>query len=40
MAQAVLLPALEQMTLKAAAKVIGVGRALMKLEEEQAFLSA
>src|SRR5438094_7619857 len=69
MAQAVLLPALGQMTLKAAAKVIGVGRAtvarlqtrfrrrkgstqptprrwggrrraLMKLEEEQAFLSA
>jgi transposase len=69
MAQAVLLPALAQMTLKAAAKVIGVGRAtvarlqrrfrrrqgnaqpaprrwggrrraLMKLEEEQAFLAA
>ena len=68
MAQAVLLPALGQMTLKAAAKVIGVGRAtvarlqtrfrrrkgstqptprrwggrrraLMKLEEEQAFLA-
>src|SRR5260370_13603694 len=69
MAQAVLLPGLAQMTLKAAAKVIGVGRAtvarlqtkfrrrkasaqptprrwggrrraLMKLEEEQAFLAA
>jgi transposase len=69
MAQAVLLPALAQMTLKAAAKMIGVGRAtvarlqnqfrrrkesptsmprrwggrrraLMKLEEEQAFLAA
>lgn len=69
MAQAVLLPALAQMTLKAAAKVIGVGRAtvarlqrrfrrrkdsdqpiprhwggrrraLMKLEEEQAFLAS
>src|SRR5712671_1860359 len=69
MAQAALLPALGQMTLKAAAKVIGVGRAtvarlqtrfrrrkgsaqptrrrwggrrraLMKLEEEQAFLAA
>jgi transposase len=69
MAQAVLLPALAQMTLKATAKVIGVGRAtvarlqsrfrrrkekagpasrswggrrraLMKLEEEQAFLTA
>ena len=68
MAQAVLLPALAQMTLKAAAKVIGVGRAtvarlqsrfrhrkesarttprrwggrrraLLKLEEEQAFLA-
>ncbi len=68
MAQAVLLPGLAQMTLKAAAKVIGVGRAtvarlqtrfrrrkasdqptprrwggrrraLMKLEEEQAFLA-
>jgi transposase len=68
MAQAVLLPAMAQMTLKAAAKVIGVGRAtvarlqtkfrrrkaspqptprrwggrrraLMKLEEEQAFLA-
>lgn len=69
MAQAILLPAVAQMTLKAAAKVIGVGRAtvarlqkrfrrrkesvgaalrpwggrrraLMKLEEEQAFLAA
>jgi len=69
MAQAVLLPALAQMTLSAAAKVIGVGRAtvarlqrrfrhrkesaqpiprrwggrrraLMKLEEEQAFLAS
>jgi transposase len=69
MAQAVLLPALAQMTLKAAAKVLGVGRAtvarlqtrfrrrkesaqstarawggrrraLLKLEEEQAFLEA
>jgi len=69
MAQAVLLPALAQMTLKAAAKVLGVGRAtvarlqagfrrrkgsaqrprrrwggrrraLMKLEDEQAFLEA
>ena len=69
MAQAVLLPALAQMTLKTAAKMIGVGRAtvarlqnrfrrrkesplsmprrwggrrraLMKLEEEQAFLAA
>src|SRR5260370_35208459 len=68
MVQAVLLPGMEQMTLKAAAKVIGVGRAtvarlqtrfrrrkasdqptprrwggrrraLMKLEEEQAFLA-
>ena len=69
MAQAVLLPALAQMTLKAAAQVLGVGRAtvarlqarfrrrkgrtqrprrrwggrrraLMKLEDEQAFLAA
>jgi transposase len=69
MAQAVLLPAVAQMTLKAAGKIIGVGRAtvarlqsrfrhrkeslgatprpwggrrraLMKLEEEQAFLAA
>ena len=69
MAQAVLLPALAQMTLKAAAKILGVGRAtlarlqtrfrrrkqsartaprpwggrrraLLKLEEEQAFLDA
>jgi len=69
MAQAVLLPALTQMTLKATAKVLGVGRAtvarlqrrfrrrkaeakppeqgwggrrraLMKLEDEQAFLAA